>query len=144
VVSKTDRKEKAKTKLEAIANKLAGIKVLVVDDLPDNQFLVTRLLTKSGAVVDIASDGREGLEKACSGTHDIVLMDIQMPNLDGYQAKKALDEKGYQKPVVALTAHAMTEERTKTMEAGFAGHLTKPLIPDELIQKVLQLARGLH
>lgn len=123
---------------------LKDIRVLVVDDSIDNQFLVTHLLTKNGAVVETASDGREALEKAIEGKHDVILMDIQMPTMDGYQAKKALDDCGYPKPVIALTAHAMAEERVKTKSAGFAGHLTKPLAADELLQTVAQLAKHFH
>ncbi len=123
---------------------LKDVRVLVVDDSLDNQFLVTHLLTKNGAVVETASDGREALEKAIVGKHDVILMDIQMPTMDGYQAKKALDERGYPKPVIALTAHAMAEERLKTKSAGFAGHLTKPLAADELLQTVAHLAKHFH
>ncbi|MES2964918.1 MAG: response regulator, partial [Bdellovibrionota bacterium] len=63
---------------------------------------------------------------------------------DGYQAKQALDERGYDKPVIALTAHAMPEERTKTHAAGFAGHLTKPLVPSDLLRTLASLGRTLH
>ena len=71
-------------------------------------------------------------------------MDIQMPTLDGYQAKEALDQRGYQKPVIALTAHAMFDERVKTQAAGFAGHLTKPLNKTELLNTLASLSRTLH
>ena len=135
------RNSSQKGKVESLAGgeSLEGIKVLVVDDSPDNQHLVKRFLAKRGAHVWAASDGREGLEKATTGSFDIVLMDLQMPNMDGYQAKQALDQRGYVKPVIALTAHAMTEEKTKTKAAGFAGHLTKPIAPDELVKKIRQL-----
>ncbi|MBC7457166.1 MAG: PAS domain-containing protein [Bdellovibrionaceae bacterium] len=113
---------------------LDGMRVLVVDDSPDNQFLVEQLLVKNGATVDTAQDGDEGVKKALSGSFDVVLMDIQMPKLDGYQAKAELDKSGYEKPVIALTAHAMSDERIKTQAAGFAGHLTKPLNRTELLK----------
>jgi signal transduction histidine kinase/ActR/RegA family two-component response regulator len=123
------------------AGSLKNLKVLVVDDSPDNQFLVTHVLKSNGAQVETASDGLEALHKAMHGNHDVILMDIQMPRMDGYQAKKALDERAYPKPVIALTAHAMAEERVKTKSAGFAGHLTKPLDAAELVQTVAELTR---
>ncbi|MDQ3234617.1 MAG: response regulator [Pseudobdellovibrionaceae bacterium] len=128
----------------AKAISLEGVRVLVVDDSPDNQFLVARLLKKNGADVETAQDGNEGFNKALSGSYDIVLMDIQMPGMDGYQAKQALDRRGYEKPVIALTAHAMTDERLKTKAAGFAGHLTKPLITSELLKTVASFGTALH
>ncbi len=64
-----------------------------------------------------------------------------MPKLDGYQAKLALDKKGYKKPVIALTAHAMSDERIKTQAAGFTGHLTKPLNGTELLNKLASFCR---
>ncbi len=117
---------------------LDGLKILVVDDSPDNQHLIKRMLTKRGAQIWIASDGREGFEAAVSGSFDIVLMDLQMPNMDGYQAKQALDQRGYRKPVIALTAHAMAEEKTKTRAAGFAGHLTKPIAIHAVTKMILE------
>lgn len=123
---------------------LSGVRVLVVDDSPDNQFLVSKLLSNYGATVETAKDGLEGLNKALSDKFDIVLMDIQMPKMDGYQAKKALDERGYQKPVIALTAHAMTEERIKTKAEGFAAHVTKPVNKSSLLTTIAMLNKTLH
>ncbi|MDQ3233149.1 MAG: response regulator, partial [Pseudobdellovibrionaceae bacterium] len=122
--------------------KLKDLHVLVVDDMVDNQILLKRYLTRNGATVDFASDGSEGVEKALNQTHDLVLMDIQMPRMDGYQAIRALHAQGYKKPVVALTAHALLEERRRTAAAGFAGHLTKPFNKDELVETVSHLAKG--
>ena len=118
---------------------LKDIKVLVVDDSADNQFLVKRLLTKNGAYVDLANDGEEAIAKAVSTSYDIILMDIQMPKMDGYQAIEILNQKKYRIPIVALTAHAMLEDQNNTKKAGFLGHLTKPINMDELIQTVRKL-----
>lgn len=115
---------------------LLGVKVLLVDDSIDNQFLVNRLLTKNGACVDVAGDGVQAIEKALADSYDIVLMDIQMPNMDGYQAIEILNQKKYNKPVIALTAHAMLEDQVRTKAAGFAGHLTKPIDVNELIHEI--------
>lgn len=118
---------------------LKDIRVLLVDDSADNLFLVKRILTKFGAEVDLATDGAEAIDKAISNTHDIVLMDIQMPKMDGYRAIEILNKKNYCKPIVALTAHAMVEEKNRTKDAGFAAHLTKPVNVNELIQSIRTL-----
>lgn len=118
---------------------LIDVRVLLVDDSVDNQFLVKRLLMKSGAFVELASDGVQAVEKALANSYDIILMDIQMPNMDGYQAIKILNQKKYNKPIIALTAHAMLEDLIKTKTAGFVGHLTKPIDVNELVQSIKTL-----
>lgn len=115
---------------------LKGLHILFADDSPDNQFLVEHFLTINGAEVRLASDGSEAVDKALAGFYDLVLMDIQMPKMDGYQAAKILMNRGYKAPIIALTAHAMAEEREKTRAMGFAGHLTKPFNFNELLQTV--------
>ncbi len=106
---------------------LCGMSILVVEDSKDNQTLIHRVLTKRGALVEFASDGEEGVLKALHHFYHVVLMDIQMPKLDGYGATKKLRKAGYKQPIIALTAHAMEEERLKTKEVGCNGHITKPL-----------------
>ena len=107
--------------------KLDGVRVLLVDDSADNRILIENILGRKGVVVESAQDGREGVDKALSKEFDLILMDIQMPILDGLQATKELRQKGYVKPIIALTAHAMIEERQKTHAAGCNAHLTKPI-----------------
>ncbi len=116
-------------------------RVLVVDDMQDNLMLVRKVLSRWGVTVDIAHDGQEGIDKALSGDYDVVLMDLQMPLMDGYEAVRKLREFGYQKPVLALTAHAMDEERIKTLQAGYNGHLTKPLNTKELLKTLNQYSK---
>jgi PAS domain S-box-containing protein len=120
---------------------LRGLRVLAVDDSPDNLFLVKNFLARSGAIVATASGGRHAIELAASHAFDIILLDIQMPEMDGYQAIQVLRERGFQKPIVALTAHAMVDERNHTQQAGFNAHLTKPLDALELVATVAQLAQ---
>lgn len=117
---------------------LLNAKVLLVEDAQDNQVLIKRILTRNGAAVDVASDGLEGMQKALEdkNRYTIVLMDIQMPIMDGYEAIRKMRASGYKGPVFALTAHAMAEERKKTQAAGYDGHLTKPLDIDILIQTI--------
>ncbi len=115
---------------------LRGLKVLLVEDSPDNQMLITMYLNKEGAQVKTASDGASGVELALTEMFDVVLMDIQMPILDGHEATKKLRQSKYSKPIIALTAHAMKEERAKCFESGFTEYLTKPIQKD-LLFKVL-------
>lgn len=120
---------------------LENIKVLLVDDSEDNQLLVATLLEKNGARVRVAGNGAEAVVVATSNSFDVVLMDIQMPQMDGYEALRELKSRAYTVPVIALTAHAMVEERMKTKAAGFAAHLTKPLDKTEVVNTVVLLAR---
>ena len=76
-----------------------------------------------------------------SQPYDIILLDIQMPEMDGYQTIHILRERGFQRPIVALTAHAMVDERQHTQRAGFDAHLTKPLDALDLVRTVARLAR---
>jgi PAS domain S-box-containing protein len=119
---------------------LGGLKILLVEDSPDNQFLVKRFLTLEGASVDIANNGLEGVEKALHGKHDVVLMDIQMPELDGYGAISQLRQSGYRTPIIALTAHGMTEERQRCLDIGSNDHLTKPVNRVALIKRIRELS----
>ncbi|HVK62699.1 MAG TPA: response regulator, partial [Bdellovibrionales bacterium] len=97
---------------------LEGLKVLVVDDSADNRQLIWHLLNKRGALIDTAENGLLGYRKALAGNFDVVLMDIQMPEMDGYTATHKLRTAGYQKPIIALTAHAMSEVRQKCLNVG--------------------------
>jgi PAS domain S-box-containing protein len=115
---------------------LPGAKILLVEDSPDNQVLVKRLLTNAGMVVDIASNGAEGIEMAEANNYDVVLMDMQMPVLDGYAATARLRLDGYNKPIVALTAHAMVEDRNRILGLGCDAHLTKPIDSKLLIETI--------
>jgi len=115
---------------------LKNINVLVVDDSVDNRNLITHFLKAAGATVDCAADGVEGVKKALENDFQIVLMDIQMPNLDGYKATSELRQRGYQKPIVALTAHAIKQERLNSIAAGCDDHLTKPIDRKTLIESI--------
>ena len=115
---------------------LDGIRVLLADDSIDNRVLVEIMLGKEGASVESATNGLEAFRMGMNGTYDVILMDIQMPVMDGYEATRSLREAGYRKPIVALTAHAMAEERARTLAAGCNGHLTKPLNQLQLIETV--------
>lgn len=125
-------------------NALAGVRVLVVDDAPDNQMLLCHVLTKFGAIVDSAANGVLGYRKALAEDFDIVLMDIQMPEMDGYTATHKLRSAGFTKPIIALTAHAMSEVRQKCLNVGCSGHLPKPIIPNDLINAIAKFTARLR
>ncbi len=128
---------KTQAKTEESENRaLHGVRILVADDSIDNQFLVHRILTNNGAVVEAAKNGLEAFKQALNGNFDIILMDIQMPQMDGYEATRSLREAGYKKPIIALTAHAMAEEKARTRAAGCDGHLTKPLNTKDLVETI--------
>ena len=119
-----------------LQHKLEGMRVLLVEDAPDIQILVSHFLRRSGAHVDVADDGYVGIKKAKSGKYDLVLMDIQMPVLNGYEATAQLQREGFKSPIVALTAHAMKGVREKCLEAGCDDYLTKPINASALLDLI--------
>lgn len=114
------------------------LKVLVVDDAADNRELIGRFLTKMGHIAEFAENGVIGVRRALGGDFDVVLMDIQMPEMDGFEALKKLREQGYQKPVVALTAHAMKGDRELCLQSGFDDYLVKPVNRQSLRETLLK------
>ena len=121
---------------QACRKKLFGLRILLAEDLPDNQLLITRLLQASGAVVDVVENGLAAIEQAARQAYNLVLMDLQMPMLDGFGATIELRRHGFRMPIVVLTAHALREERDKCFAAGCDDHLTKPVNPQMLVRTV--------
>lgn len=120
---------------QAIAKQnISDFKVLLVEDSLDNQLLVQNFLEMEGVTVDLASDGEEGMEKAKNGDHDLVIMDIQMPVIDGYTATANLRQHGYKKPIVAFTAHAFEDEKERCLKIGFTDFLSKPIKKQALVE----------
>lgn len=120
---------------------LINMHVLVVDDSRDNQILISHFLERAHVVVEIANNGREGVEQALQKSFDVILMDLQMPEMDGYEATKTLRARGYKQPIIALTAHAMKEERAKCLENGFDEHVSKPIHYDTLMSTLASFAK---
>lgn len=117
---------------------------MLADDVPDNQLLVRTILQRYGVKVDVAGDGLEAVEKATFGQYDMILMDVQMPRLDGYEATRALRRQGYTKPIIALTARALTGERQTALDAGCSAHLAKPVRPEALLAAVRSASQLVH
>ena len=102
-------------------------KVLIAEDNPSNQKLVAILMQKMGLDVALANDGLEAVELCDSQTFDLILMDMQMPNLNGYDATRQLRSQGIQTPIIAVTANAMTGDEEKCISVGCDGYLSKPI-----------------
>lgn len=128
---------------------LSGVRVLVAEDNEMNQQIVTELLESVGADVDIAANGREAVEKVLRSKtdvrYDIVLMDIQMPEMDGYEASRLIraDQHFADLPIIALTAHAMVDQRQLCLDAGMNDRVTKPIDPSELLQTMRRSIEGI-
>ena len=115
--------------------KLSG-SVLLAEDCEDNRALITHYLKKAGVKVSLAENGQEALEMVSNDNFDVILMDMQMPVLDGHEATKLLRERGCQIPIVALTAEAMKHHINDCLEEGCSDHLAKPFHRNQLIEMV--------
>ena len=120
-------------------------RILVAEDNPSNQKLIAILLQKMGLEVTLADDGLEAVEQCAHQTFDIILMDMQMPNLNGYDATRQLRSQGVKSPIIAVTANAMSGDEQKCMSAGCDGYLSKPIDRsklNELIEQHLGVQAG--
>jgi signal transduction histidine kinase/CheY-like chemotaxis protein/HPt (histidine-containing phosphotransfer) domain-containing protein len=133
-LDKTHKKQHATNNITLSGN------ILLAEDTIDNQRLLSMYIHKSGGHVDIANNGQEAVEAALANNYDLILMDMQMPIMDGMQAVKILREKAYNKPIAALTANAMKKDREYCLDAGCDDFLAKPVDRNqffELLKKYL-------
>ncbi|MHC4795912.1 MAG: response regulator, partial [Planctomycetota bacterium] len=122
---------------------LLDCRVLLAEDGPDNRLLVTHFLKKSGAEISVAANGKIAIDmvlKAREQNHpfDVILMDMQMPVIDGYQATKFLRQNAYNAPIIALTAHAMATDKDKCLNAGCNDFISKPIDRKKLVETILK------
>lgn len=139
--SRAARASETAAQLEEQAFALKGKKVLLAEDGPDNQKLISFILKKSGAEVTVAGNGEAARKAAMRALeigllYDVVLMDMQMPILDGYSATRLLREQGYPGPIISLTANAMEGDREKCISVGCNDYLTKPIDRRKLVNMV--------
>lgn len=130
-----------------------GYRILLAEDMPDNQRLMARILRGAGMDVTIVGDGQEAVQKALASESpdpaangqaikpfDVILMDVQMPSMDGHEATRRLRQTGYCRPIIALTAHAMRGDRQRSLDAGCDDYLSKPVDTRLLLESVTRWA----
>jgi two-component system sensor histidine kinase/response regulator len=130
--------------MESYRQHLKGVRLLLVEDNEINMDLATELLEDVGAIVDAAVNGMMAVEMALGQSYDLVLMDIQMPEMDGLAATREIRKQlmSDQLPIVAMTAHAIKGEYEKSLAAGMNDHITKPIDPDVLYKTLVKHIRG--
>lgn len=116
---------------------LEGVSILVVEDNPFNVMVAKSLLEQGGARVDIAGNGMEALEKVTTGNYRLILMDLNMPVMDGFEATRELRKRGETLPIIALTASLPAEVEKDVLDSGLSGIVVKPFNPDELFRVIL-------
>src|SRR5204863_9574856 len=118
--------------------------ILLIEDNEQNAYLARFLLQQAGCTVVTATTGQEGLEKALSGTPDLILLDIQLPDVDGYQIAQRLKDNPALShiPIVALTSFAMPGEKKKALEIGCRGYIEKPIEAGKFAQQVKAFLPG--
>ena len=114
-------------------------KILLVEDNELNYEIAKTVLEEAGFRVDGASNGKEAVDKASDNTYDVILMDIQMPIMDGYEATKELRKLGNRTPIIAMTANAFSEDRKKAKEVGMDGYIAKPIDVNKLVSTIVNI-----
>lgn len=114
------------------------MRLLLVDDSADNQRLFERILTSVGATVDVAENGVVAIARAQASAYDVIIMDIRMPMMDGYEATRRIRAQGFTGPILALTAHANPGEEERCRAAGCSGFYLKPINRGGLLAAVTE------
>jgi signal transduction histidine kinase/ActR/RegA family two-component response regulator len=121
---------------EAEAETPLAVRILLAEDGYDNQRLICQILRKAGAAVVVAQNGRIAIQRMQHEQFDLILMDMAMPEMDGYEATQTLRHMGFSLPIIALTAHAMTSDRARCLEAGCTDYLAKPVDRAQLLATI--------
>ena len=131
-----------KKKLEGLKGDLKGVKVLLVEDVEFNVIVAEKMLKSWNAIVDVSDNGLKALGKVKSNHYDIILMDIQMPMMDGYTASKCIREFNTNIPIIALTASTSADIQQKAHDSGMTDYLSKPFNPGELFETIYKYTIG--
>jgi PAS domain S-box-containing protein len=126
------------------AHRLQGIRILAAEDNPVNRLVLQQMLEQEGATVTFGFDGAQALEQVRTqgqASFDLVLCDIQMPVMDGYQTAQALSQIAPSLPVIGLTAHAFETAKQQARKAGMVSHITKPYMRDTLVEEIVHFSR---
>jgi CheY-like chemotaxis protein len=134
----------AAPRAQARAESRRALTILLAEDNPVNQRLAVRLLEKRGHKVTVVSSGRAAVEQHAAARYDVILMDVQMPEMDGLDATGVIRERehgtGCRTPIIALTAHALAGDRERCLSAGMDDYLSKPIQAAQLYEKIERLA----
>ena len=122
--------------LRPLRKQLDGVRVLLVEDNPDNQDLYRRMLREAGAFVAVAANGQIAIDMANEGQFDLVFMDLQMPLVDGYEAIQRLRGQGKRFPIIALTAHGMSSDKERCLQLGCNDYLVKPVAIGQILKSI--------
>jgi PAS domain S-box-containing protein len=144
-----DRPSKSRAKQEPLEEPtLKPLKVLLAEDNPVNQKFALRVLQKGGHTVELANNGREALESWQQASCDVILMDVQMPEMDGFEATARIREResgaDRRTPIIAMTAHAMKGDRQRCLEAGMDGYVTKPIKASVMFAEIERVLESLQ
>lgn len=134
VDAEADRGAAAETATPEPKTNLEGKKILLVEDSPDNTLLISIYLKPLGIELDAVSDGLQAVATFDRSDYDCILMDVQMPGMDGLEATRQIRQRGYTKPIIALTAHALPSEIARSIDTGCNRHLTKPIARLDLVR----------
>ena len=132
---------------QAPTKEIRGVRILLAEDNPVNQKIAMRLLEKQGCIVEVAENGHEAVDKASKGNFDVILMDVQMPVLDGLEATRLIREgekqTGKHIPIIAMTARAMEGDEKKCLDSGMDSYISKPIDPPKVFETIGNLtAKG--